>query len=64
MKILDCEEITWRTWRPFATGDFPCTICRREIATIRITTKGNGVTVKREVCNECKHRIERGEEVG
>jgi len=53
MKILETEEITWKTMLPDTPESFPCMICHEGIATIRMKCSVNTMRINIVVCQGC-----------
>lgn len=50
------KKITWRTWKPFKPNDFPCMICKDEIAeySVNIKDKDSPLLMNLVLCGKCK----------
>ena len=54
LEIISKKPITWKTWTPTTAKDFPCMICRSELATIWLKCELNGVVrLNLAVCHRC-----------
>ena len=61
LEILTIEPITWITWTPKKPSDFPCMVCKQEIATQKLTCLlSKIVTLNLVVCHSCA-RLEAAE---
>ena len=59
---MQIEPITWEAWTPKEPKDFPCMVCRKEIATYRITVISypNFIRVStiKSVCESCLFKLQ------
>ena len=53
LEILTIEPIAWKTWIPQTTSDFPCMVCKVELASIRLLCEMNTVRLNLSVCPKC-----------
>jgi len=53
LKILETEQITWKTMLPDTPGAFPCMICHQDIATIRLKCAIKTMRINIVCCQGC-----------
>ena len=56
MDIISIEPIVWKTWKPHIVKDFPCFVCRKEIATIFVKLQKDQIIVKLPICELCSKK--------
>lgn len=56
MYILEIEPIIWKTWSPQIAENFPCFVCRKELATVFIKLQKGTAIIKLPVCESCSKK--------